>query len=140
MGLKKEINDYLKADPGLSALVSTRIFPDSADQKTARPYITWEDQSQQSTHHLTGVSSSGLARITVQFSIWAKTAKSRSDVEKALRQALDGKNKQYFGAVWINHIIYTNGVDTFSPGRDGSQDNSKYGKFMDFEIWHEREV
>lgn len=138
MSLKTELHTKLLADVALGALIGTRLYPDRADQSTTMPYITYQDVSQETTHHLGGVSPSGFSTVTVQFSIWAATGLSRSNVEAALRIALDGKHKQYFGAMWINSIKYTNGTDTMEDANDGSQDNNVYGKFMDFEIIHER--
>lgn len=138
MSLKAELYTKLLADAPLAALIGTNLFPDKADQKTSMPYITYQDVSQETTHHLGGVSASGFASVSVQFSIWAATPTSRSLVEAALRIALDGKHKQYFGSIWINSIKYTNGHDTTEDSGDGSQDNNVYGKFMDFEIVHER--
>ena len=138
MSLKGELYTKLVADVALNALIGTRLYPDIADQTTTMPYITYSDQTQETTHHLTGVSTSGFSSVTVQFSVWAATPTSRSNVEAALRIALDGKHKQAFGSIWINSIKYTNGVDSPTDAADGSQDNRVFGKFMDFEIIHER--
>lgn len=140
MSLKSELYTKLTNDATLSALIGTRLFPDRADQTTTMPYITYEDVSQRTTHHFGGVSATGFAVVTVQFSVWASGPKSRSDVEAALRIALDGKHKEFFGAIWINSIEYINGVDAPKDPKDGSQDNAIYGKHMDFEIMHERAI
>ncbi len=140
MSLKSELYTKLTADATLSALISTRLYPDRADQTTTMPYITYEDVTQETTHHLLGVAGTGFAMVTVQFSIWAENPKSRSDVEAALRIALDGKHKEFFGAIWINSIRYTNGNDTLEDAEDGSQGSMVFGKFMDFEIKHERAI
>lgn len=138
MSLKAGLYTYLKADVTLSALVVERIFPDYADQNTTRPYITYQDITQRGTHHLGGVSPRGLTLKTIQFSVWADTPKSRSDVEAALRQALDGQQRTTFGSTYIGNVTYTSGNDTHTTPDDGGQDSVAFGKFMDFDIWHDR--
>jgi len=140
MSLKSEIFTKLTTDAGLSPLTGLRVFPDYADQRTALPYITYNDQSQESMHSLAGVVPSGLAVVVMQFNIWAADPDSRSDVEAALRKSLDGVQRQFYGSIFINHVKYINGVDTIEEPQEGSQDGAIFGKFMDFEIWHERDV
>ncbi len=135
MSLKSDLYLELSTNAAaLIALVSTRIYPDRADQQTAYPYITYQEISNQGVDEFAGTTV--LAKTTIQFSIWASDAVSRDNVEIALREYLNGK-RTTFGTTFINRIFNTNNVDAPREPNDGSQ-NTVFGKFMDFDIWYQR--
>lgn len=133
--LKAGIFTELSGDAGLIALVSERIYPDVADQKDKLPYIVFEVDSEEGVHNMLG--NAPLARTNIQFTVWAATSKSRSDVNDALRVLLDGKIGVALGAAQVRVIRNTNAVDTREVPDDGSQ-NWNYGTFNDYDFWYLR--
>lgn len=133
--LKAGIFIELSGDAALAALVNERIYPDVADQRDNLPYIVYEVDSEEGVPHMTGTAS--LARTNVQFTVWAATSKSRSDVNDALRVLLDGRIGVTFGSAQIRVIRNTNAVDTKKVPDDGSQ-NWNRGTFNDYDFWYLR--
>ncbi len=136
--LKQALFEEITTDATLLALISTRCFPDYADQTTTMPYITYQEFGNDGVHQFQGVDS--LDKATYQFSIWAVSSTSRTDVENALRILLDGQRRA-FGTggnrTFVNRSENTNNLDTIEEPDDGSQD-VVFGKFMDFDFWHLR--
>ncbi len=138
--LKQALFEEITTDVTLSALVSTRVFPDYADQRTIKPYMTYEEILNEGVAHFNGVDS--LDKATYEFTIWAASAASRQDVENALRVLLNLQRRNFgTGAneIFVNRSENTNNQDTIEQPDDGSQ-NVVFGKFMDFEFWHERGI
>ncbi len=125
-------------DATLDALVDDRIYPDTADQKTPLPYITYQLISNPGVHNLLGVTPNGLNEARFQITVWAANSQSRTDVQNAVRILLDGKVGVTFGtgatATSIRRSENTTNIDTKDTPKDGSQ-NTFYGVFMDFEFW-----
>lgn len=136
--LKEALFEEMTGDATLSALISTRAFPDFADQRTVRPYIVYQEFANQGVHAFDGVKS--LSRATYQFTIWSDTSLNRTDVANALRILLDGQRRDFGSGsaeTFVNRSENTNNQDTIENPDDGSQD-VRFGKFMDFEFWHIR--
>ncbi len=136
---KEALFEEMTGDTTLSALVSTNVFPDEADQRTTRPYIVYQEFGNQGVHTVNnGVQS--LSRATYQMTIWADSSSSRTDVENALRILFDGQRRAFGSGsneTFVNRSENTNNQDTKKTPDDGSQ-NVLFGKFMDFEFWHIR--
>lgn len=135
--LKAGIFSRLSGEATITALVNDRIFPGVADQKTPKPYITYQMDSDQGTHHLSGVSGNKLALTLVQFNIWGNTPDEVSAIETALRDFLEGTIRVNFGSAFVARAWNTNSVDTTEDPKDGSQ-NEDFGIFSDFNFWHNR--
>lgn len=134
--LKAGIFTVLSTDANLSTLVGTRIFPDVSGQLIKLPYIVYEIDSEEGVHNMVGTAS--LARTLVQFTVWADTPDSRSDVNDALRAVLDGTvNATAFGPATVRVIRNTNAIDTRDNPDDGSQ-NYVFGTFNDYDFWYLR--
>ncbi len=138
--LPQALFEEMTTDVTLSALVGTRVFPDEADQRTVMPYIVYQEFANLNIAHFSGPDS--LNKASYQFTIWASSMSSRHDVENALR-ILFNIQRRNFGTganeIFVNRSENTNNQSTKETPDDGSQ-NTRYGKFMDFEFWHERGI
>jgi len=85
----------LAADTDVAALVSTRIYPESAPQNVTVPYITYEVSSVEHYHHM--VNSSGLKAATVMVDCFAATYIAARALAEKVRLALQG----YTGTVTV---------------------------------------
>lgn len=138
--LPQALFEEMTTDATLSALVSTRVYPDEADQRTPMPYITYQEFTALTVAHFSGVDS--LAKSSYQITVWASSAASRHAVENAVR-VLFNLQRRNFGTganeIFVNRSENTNNQSTKETPDDGSQ-NTRFGKFMDFEFWHERGI
>lgn len=136
--LPQALFEEMTTDATLSALIGTRAFPDEADQRTTMPYIVYQEFGNLGVAHFGGVDL--LDKASYQFTIWASSAASRHAVENALR-VLFNLQRRNFGTganeIFVNRSENTNNQSTKETPDDGSQ-NTRYGKFMDFEFWNER--
>lgn len=78
----------LAAATDLTALVSTRIYPDKAPQHATAPYVVFQRVS--GTHLESHQGSSGLAMPRFQFDAWAPQRSAAENVGKQIRLALQG--------------------------------------------------
>lgn len=77
----------LKAAAGVTALVSTRIYPMQAEAGVAMPYVVVELLAAQPVNHLRGWSGSDANQVLV--SVFASTYQDARAVSAAVRAALD---------------------------------------------------
>jgi hypothetical protein len=133
--LKAGIYSALSGSAAIGALVGDEIYPDRAPQDTTLPFITYFVVSEEGVHHQAGVGDK--ARTTIQFTVWASSATSRSAIKQALRDEFDGQIRQTFGSSFCMSVRNTNNNDVTEDPIDGSQ-NFSYGSHMDFEFWHIR--
>jgi hypothetical protein len=77
----------LKATPGVTALVGTRVYPMEAPQGAPTPWIVYQRVSTNPFGVLRG--SSGLDDPRVQFNAWADTYSTAYAVAIQVRQSLD---------------------------------------------------
>jgi hypothetical protein len=133
--LKAGIYTAMAAEVTITNLVSTNIYPDSAPEDIAMPYITYQVTSELGEPYQLGVSA--IADTDIQFNVWAATSESRSAIKAAIRIFFDGSIRQTFGSSFCQSVRNTNNIDTVENPDDGSQ-NFSYGCFMDFKFWHSR--
>lgn len=86
MSLESDMYTSLTTHAGLSALISTRLYPDVAPQNATRPYVVYQRISTRKTQAISGVVVSQLARI--QFAIYADTALEVLNVAIQIQAAL----------------------------------------------------
>jgi hypothetical protein len=101
----KAIYSLLSNAAGLTALVSTRIFPDMATQTSAYPFVVYSIEGQQPSDTKDGVS--GLDIVQVAVMIYANTYTSAQDIGAQVRAALDRKSGSHGGVV-IQSIRFEN--------------------------------
>lgn len=83
----KAIYSILTGASAVTALVSTRIYPDMATQKAAYPFIVYAITGTQPSDTKDGVS--GLDVVEVAVMCYATTYTSAQDIAGAVRTALD---------------------------------------------------
>ncbi len=122
------IYNILANDSDVSALVSTRIFPNVAKNSTTFPFIIYDVESESPTQDKDGVST--LDEDFVMVSCYCKTYSEASDLARKIRTALDRKSGSY-GGIDIQSIRYDGYNDTFD---DNTSDEGVYRKALDFKI------
>lgn len=109
----------------ISTLCDERIYYVSAPQDVTLPYIVFFKVSALREHSHDGAS--GLARIRIQFSIFADTYLEAKEIAQTLQVILQGYSGISEG-VNINGIFYENETDFYEEGR--------YYVNADYIIWH----
>lgn len=75
----------LRANAGVTALIGTKSYWESAPQSTARPYVTLLDVSESRPQILKGWD---LESARVQIDVWANTYKEKQNIMEAVLTAL----------------------------------------------------
>ena len=123
----KAIQTILASDSGVSALVSTRIYPDRLPQNVTYPAIVFEHNGERSDEHMGGLS--GLADSYFDVFCWAKSRLATVDLADAVRLALSRYNGTAGGVV----------VRQIHPG-EGRTDHDEPSDDSDVPTyWQERE-
>lgn len=121
---------HLTANAGVTALVSTRVYPVQMPQNPTLPAIVYNRISGERVQHMQG--SSGLASPRIQFDCFAKTYAVAKAVAEALRLAIEGFSGTMGGV---------NGPDVNScllqSDSDGYEDDLEvYWVSVDYIVWH----
>ena len=122
----------LSTTTGVTAEVSTRIYPSRAPQGAARPYLTMHRVSMPHEHHMTGAA--GLTRPRVQISAWADRADQAESAAEAVRVALQGFTGTV-STVKIRQCHLDSQRDAYDPPAD-SGDVGRHAVHNDYMIWH----
>jgi hypothetical protein len=126
---------------GLTALVSTRIYPRRAPQEVTAPYVIFQRISTIRDHSHSGPS--GLANPRYQFDAYAATPEEADAISDQIRLALDGytgtvtsgESPALFPDVWIQGIFAEDERDiTFDDKAELHRTSS------DFFIFHRESV
>lgn len=117
MDIEEAVVAYLKAYTGLTALTSTRIFPDERPQDSSLPAITYMLVSDVKQHILTGKLAQ--EQPVYQFSIYAATRASAKAVAAQLKAALSDYHGTLSGVV-IEKIQLNNELCSTYKSTDGS--------------------
>lgn len=105
------ISGRLTATAALTALVSTRIYPDVMPDSPTFPSVTY--------HRLSGKSEKGaisdppLKSAVFQVSAWAKTRLASRQIAAQVRIALDRLRKVMVAGVAVDDCFYEDDVDGF---------------------------
>ncbi len=129
--------DHLKTQSQITDQVGTRIFPDTAPQKTPLPYITLHFISDPGEHHVGGASK--LALPVMQVDVWAKTGPDRKAAANAVRDTLDTLTRVKKGGLFIMNARLTDQRDDYIEPGDG-EEIGVFRKSMDFVIHYDRPV
>lgn len=115
------IGTKLLGDVTVNNRVSGRIYPHSAPQAAARPYIIYALVGLDGVHHLRGAS--GLAMSNVQVTAYADTYETAQGLSEAARLVLDGYrgNVPVVDAIVPIRMCHLNGrSDGTVPPQDAS--------------------
>lgn len=88
MRAEKVIHDLMAADPGLAALVSTRIYPGRLPQQTPMPAISYEFVSGSEILPINAQAGGALMKSRVQVTALAKSYSDCKAVLEAVRKAV----------------------------------------------------
>lgn len=135
MEIEEAVVAYLKAYTGLTALTSTRIFPDERPQDvTTLPSITYMLVSDVKQHTLTGKLKQ--ERPVYQFSVYAATRASAKAVAAQIKAALSDYHGTMSGVV-VEKIQLNNELCSTYKSTDGSIKTTIAD--LEFEITYIRE-
>ena len=116
MLIGKAIYNILANDSDVSALVSTRIFPNVAAQKTAFPFIVYQTTGVDPNDTKDGVST--LDGNSLMVLCYSETYTEVADLAQLARIALDRKSGTYNG-VEVQTIQFTGYDEDFDIKGDG---------------------
>lgn len=126
---------YLKAYAGLTALISTRIYPLMFPDGVTMPCMTYAIVDTPYTHTMDSSGATGnLTNPRYQFDVWATTPGSVKAIQDQLRAALNGK-KGSTGAGAVTVTIRAALVENETRERD--PETRLYRGISEYVIWFE---
>lgn len=123
---------FLKNTAGITALVSTRIFPNKLPQTTTLPAITFQRISTPRVHTHDTSGAGGTAHPRIQIDVWGETYESCKDVTDAIRTALNG----YKGTMGAVDPVTVQGALIDEERYDNSPDTGMQRIMSDYIVWH----
>jgi hypothetical protein len=121
--IQAEIFSALGNYPALATLVGTRIYPDEAPQAAAKPFVVWQEISDQESNDLSGsAETGGTHNYRIQITYWAADQTKSRDGAKQVRLAMSA-------AAGFKSLH----LDTRSLGKD--EPTKSYGMQSDFSVW-----
>ena len=126
---------YLKAHSGLTALISTRIYPIQFPDGVTMPCVTYQRIDTPRTSTLSSSGATGdLTNPRYQFKAWATTYASAKAITDQIRAALNGKT----GSTGAGSVTVTLRGALAQNENDGFDPLVRlYYRLSDFVIWHE---
>ena len=134
-----ELNDalfsYLSTHAGLSALVSTRIYPDKLPDKPTFPTVTFQLIGEEETETFRQPTTDLLAG-TYSFSVWASSRAVANSVSKQIRKAFKNYSGTMggTGGVSVSAVRKVSRITDVDLTREGAV--ISYKDIQDFEIWY----
>ena len=129
MQIGKSIYNILSSDTTITDIVSTRIFPNVAPQKTELPFIIYDVNGVEPNDTKDGAST--LDTNDVMISCYSVTYSQASDLAQKIRVAMDRINEGTYGGETIQSSQFQSYNDIFD---DTSGDSGIFRKALDFEI------
>lgn len=126
MAFESDLTTFLKADGGVAALVTARIYPLRLPQVPTFPAIVYQTVSTVVLDHNHG-GAGRLLRSRVQFTCWAASHAGADALADALRSALDG----YAGTMTITVVEYSL---LQSERADWDAESEDYRRIQDYYI------
>jgi hypothetical protein len=130
--IEEAINAYLLTEPGLTALIGNRIYPDEAEDGAVLPYVVYKDVDDIKNHTLEGQLPD--ENPVKQWTVYATTKKEAKAVARQIKAAL----KDYSGilsGIPVQHIMLLNELSDIAVI---SEDKRAYYTLLEFEISYER--
>ena len=131
MNVGQIIYGVLSAASGVTALVSTRIYPDMAPQNDTFPYIVFQKLQTKPTDTKEGVSK--LDKILVQVDCYSNNYDNAHSLAAAVRTALDRYTGTINGHV-VDRIIFSNDSSGSPQDVPTSTGSMIYWASQDYEI------
>ncbi len=123
MNLEEFLFDQLSNDSGVSAIVSTRVYPTQAPQKPTYPFVLFWRSDGSSIGNLSGLAS--LQRLEATVEVHATSAAQAGSLRAAVRSCLD----RYSGGD-VQGSFLRSDQQIESPDKPGY-----YPWMMRFDVW-----
>lgn len=117
----------LRATSTVTALVSTRIYPDQREQASALPCVVYFRVSEMLDQHLGGLS--GLRMARYQFDCWASTRVTADAVAEALIAAMDGWDQTTKQGVQFENVDFSSVRSGVIPDEAGGDEPTRITSF-----------
>lgn len=127
MSVEDGIYNRLSTFAGLTALVSTRIFPDIAPQNAVDPFVTYDRISTVVESNL--VLDADVVASRFQMSAWSQTKGTAIAIAGQLRAAFKRYRGTNMSVVFLDAYLI-NESDLYDT------ETTYYQIALDFEIWH----
>lgn len=135
MELNDALYSYLCSYSGLTALASTRIYPDKLPDKCPLPAVTYQLISEEETEAFRQPETDLLAAV-YSLTVWASTRATANSTGKQIRKAF----KNYSGTMGGAGGVPVNAVRKVSRYTDVDLTSEgaviAYKDVQDFEIWY----
>ena len=135
MTIERALYSYLTGHATVGALLSTRVYPESAPTERSRefPYATYTQSSELPVHHMRGFS--GLTNVQLLLDLWAETQPQREALAGAVQVAVNAWAPESRESVDIRRAIVSDQADDYVPPTDGSE-RGVYQRSMSVDIWY----
>lgn len=130
MEIYEAFTAYLKAHPGLTALIGQRIFPDEIPQGTALPCVSYMEISDVPDHLYSGQDT--LEHPIYQFTAYAATKNQARAVARQIQNALSDYSGLMSG-IEVQKIELQNRVAALVKSTDGT--SKTYTENLEYEIY-----
>ena len=127
MTIEEGLYSYLSTNVGVSALVSTRIYPGTLPQNWTAPAISFQRISGVRLRRLSGPV--GRATPRIQIDCWADSYSGAKALAEAVRSAMDGY-AGLMGTTTVGSVVLETDIDFYEP------DTNVYRVSMDYWISH----
>lgn len=134
MEIEEALRTYLLTKTALTALVSTRIFPDDISDGAALPCVVYQKISDVKLHTHDGQNK--LEKPMMQYTAKAATKASAKAISKQLKLALCDY-KGTLSGITIQYVTLDNELSSLEVNADGA--GKTYYEDLEFEICYNKE-
>ena len=132
MEIDEALKAYLASYTGLTALTSTRIFPDKLPDGVTYPAVVYEFISEETTDTFIQPTTE-LTADTFQISVWATSRKAADAAARQVKKAL----KNYSGIMGGSGGITVDTVIQVSKQKGMDDATKLYRTMYDMQIWYQ---
>lgn len=131
--LEEALFDYLSNDPGLSALVETRIYPTKIPEPGIFPAVAWNRISARRTRTYDPYEDfDAFTTARVQIDSWANSFDEAVEVGEAVLAALSG-----YGGIMSGALVTAHALNEFDDHDSGVK---LWRRSLDFEVTYEDDL
>lgn len=133
--IEEALRAILTANAGVTAIVSTRVYPVVIPQAATLPAVAYQRISATREHNLGGPG--GLTRVRFQLTMAAATYAAMKALANAVRVALDGYRGTVSG-VFVQAALSEGEREQFvgETVQTGAEANMTYNTQLDVLVWH----
>ena len=135
MGLENGLYTKMSGTAAITALVSTRIYPNRAPQSAALPYITYQRITGDRIYQISSPFVFGIARPVMQIDCWSTSYLNCRAIFDAVRVALNGVQNATWDTISIYRSKLENDFELYEPPTD-KDDIGIHRVTSDWEIYH----